>query len=76
MFIKKGKIAIYLWRGNDRSYLKKFEDCGELFRETKFRMEKNSLRGKDNRKTMGTGAIQSQLSLLADKPEESKDSGD
>jgi len=59
VFIKDGKIAIYLWRGSDRSYLKKFEDCGELLMETKFRMEKNSLRGKDNSKSMNTSVLSS-----------------
>jgi len=46
VFMKKRRVCIYLWRGEDRAYLKKFIDCTELLRDTKFREEKNSLRGK------------------------------
>jgi len=44
--MRDNKVSIYLWRGKDRAYLKKYADCADLFKETRFRLEKNSLREK------------------------------
>ena len=48
VFYKGGKAAIMLWRGKDQTSLD-FRQSVHLFKKTKFRLDKNTNRGKGQR---------------------------